>query len=130
MDASLTTSVFLHLNLLFFTLFILSIFVLYYLIVHLSLRNPLATTPNAHWSSSFSSFWILCQRYKHIERQVTVEAHRKLGPIVRLGPKDLSISCYDGGIRTIYGGGLEKPHYFKFFENYGLYNPYDTLRGR
>lgn len=35
-------------------------------------------------------------------------AHQKHGPIVRLGPNELSVNCVDGGIRTIYAGGFEK----------------------
>ena len=46
-------------------------------------------------------------------------AHLKHGPIVRLGPNELSVNCIDGGLRTIYAGGFEKPDWYpNLFYNY------------
>ncbi|PGG99521.1 unspecific monooxygenase [Blastomyces parvus] len=48
------------------------------------------------------------------------EAHQKYGPIVRLGPSEISINCVDGGIRTVYSGGFEKhAWYSRVFSAYG-----------
>lgn len=47
-------------------------------------------------------------------------AHQKYGSIVRLGPNELSVNCVDNGIKTIYGGGFEKSHWYtNLFLNYG-----------
>ncbi|KAI1818321.1 cytochrome P450 [Poronia punctata] len=86
--------------------------------------SPLSKIPSAHWSSSFSSAWILWQRWQGCELPSAVEAHRKLGPIVKLGPKDLSVTCYDEGIRKVYGGGFDKPVYYDFFGYYGTSNSF------
>lgn len=75
--------------------------------------------PSAHWSSRFTPAWILWQRWHGRELQKVTEAHRKLGPLVILGPRDLSVGCYQDGIRTIYGGGFDKPGYYDFFNYYG-----------
>lgn len=99
--------------------FIIGSFLIYRFLVYPSLFSPLAKIPNAHWTSPFSSWWILWTRYRGEELRVANEAHKKSGPIVRLGPKDLSVSCYEDGIRTIYGGGFDKPVYFDFFNYYG-----------
>ncbi|PHH92373.1 hypothetical protein CDD83_7655 [Cordyceps sp. RAO-2017] len=91
------------------------------------IRSPLRRVPNAHWSSGLSSLWILWIRYRNRELAVLEEKHRQLGPIVRLGPDDLSISCYENGARTIYNGGFEKPHYYDFFSYYARKNAFCSL---
>ena len=98
----------------------LSLLLVYYCLVYPYWLSPLAKIPNAHWTSPSVSWWILWKRYRQQELPAAWEAHQRLGPIVRLGPKDLSVSCYNGGIRTIYGGGFDKPAYFDVFNNYGL----------
>ncbi|EQL00455.1 Cytochrome P450 [Ophiocordyceps sinensis CO18] len=83
--------------------------------------------PNAHWSSGLSPLWILWTRYRNRELAVLEDKHRQLGPIVRLGPADLSISCYENGARTIYNGGFEKPEYYSFFSYYAHKNAFCSL---
>ncbi|KAI0834378.1 hypothetical protein F5Y06DRAFT_158346 [Hypoxylon sp. FL0890] len=99
------------------------LFIILY-IVRVAFLSPLSKIPNAHWSSGFSSAWILWHRWNGRELQRAVEAHRKRGPILRLGPNDLSVSCYEEGIRKIYGGGFDKPVYFDFFSYYGTSNSF------
>ena len=78
----------------------------------------LSRVPNAHWSCPYTMVWILNKRYRHQELHAVHKAHQKHGPIVRTGPRELSVSCWDQGIRTIYGGGFDKPSYYDFFTNY------------
>jgi hypothetical protein len=47
------------------------------------------------------------------------EAVQNKGNVVRLGPKELLVNTYDGGVRTIYSGGFEKPNWYEFFINHG-----------
>lgn len=82
--------------------------------------SPLARIPNAHFTSSFSPLWILWKRYKYNEIRSIFAAHKKYGPIVRLGPNELSVNCVDNGVGTIYGRGFKKsPWYTNLFPNYG-----------
>ena len=82
--------------------------------------SPLSKIPNAHPIASFSSLWILWQRYRNHENSVIDAAHRKHGDIVRLGPSEISVACVDEGIRTVYSGGFEKwVWYENQFCNYG-----------
>ena len=46
-------------------------------------------------------------------------AHLKHGSIVRLAPNEISISGFDGGVKTVYGGGFDKPTWYSAFDNYG-----------
>ena len=82
--------------------------------------SPLARIPGAHPIAPYSSLWILWTRYRKLELQTIHQAHLKHGPIVRLGPSELSVNCVDGGIRTIYSGGFDKHDWYpNIFENYG-----------
>ena len=100
------------------TLVIVFSFLFYNYVVYPFLLSPLAKIPNAHWTSPFVSWWILWIRYRQIELASAFKAHQNLGPIVRIGPKDLSVGCYKDGIRLIYGGGFDKPTYFDVFNYY------------
>ena len=83
-----------------------------------ALLSPLSRIPNAHWSSPFSSAWILFIRFKQRENSTLLAAHQRLGPIVRVGPNDVSVNDIDF-VRTIYGGGFEKGEWYSVFDNYG-----------
>lgn len=107
-------------------LVLLGILILYLFLLPY-LQSPLRNIPNAHWSSSVSPLWILWTRYQNRELAVLEEKHRQLGSIVRLGPADLSINCYDNGVRTIYNGGFEKPEYYNFFSYYAKTNAFCSL---
>jgi hypothetical protein len=90
----------------------------YRFIVHPALVSPLARIPSAHWSAPFSSIWILWVRFVHRENRTLHSAHRRLGPVIRVGPNELSISDVDS-VRTVYQGGFEKPVWYSVFDNYG-----------
>ena len=96
------------------------LFLGYQYIIYPVFISPLSRIPNAHFTSSFSPCWILWKRYSGGENNAIHSAHQRLGDIVRLGPYDISVSCVDGGIRTIYAGGFEKHAWYpNMFHNYG-----------
>ena len=96
-------------------------------IIYPAFVSPLAKIPSAHWTCSFSPLWILYRRWQRQNNKVTYTAHKVHGPIVRLGPKELSVNCVDGGIRTIYTGGFEKPLWYpNQFANFGVRNMFST----
>jgi hypothetical protein len=78
--------------------------------------SPLAKLPAVHWSCAWSPLWVLYLRYSGRELEVMHEAHQKLGPVLRVGPRDVSVSCYNDGVRTIYGGGMDKPDYYDYYQ--------------
>ena len=93
---------------------------LYRYCLHPLFLSPLSKIPNAHFASPLSPIWILWIRFKGRENAAIYAAHRKYGPIVRLGPNEVSVNCVDGGIRTIYAGGFEKSSWYSnLFINYG-----------
>ncbi|EMD93267.1 hypothetical protein COCC4DRAFT_59105 [Bipolaris maydis ATCC 48331] len=100
-------------------------------------RNPLRKIPAAHPTAHVSSLWIAWVRWRNIENATLKEAHARLGPIVCLGPEEISINCVKGGVRDVYGGGFEKVNakngynWYSFFTNYsGTGNMFSTGSNR
>ena len=89
------------------------------------LRNPLRQIPAAHPLARFTGLWISWVRWRGIENATLRAAHRRLGPIVCLGPREISVNCVKGGVRDVYAGGFEKRdavsgyNWYGFFTNFG-----------
>jgi len=88
-------------------------------------RNPLRKVPAAHPLAHWSALWIHAVRWQGVENATLKAAHDRLGPIVCLGPREVSVNCVKGGIRDVYAGGFEKTcardgyNWYSFFSNYG-----------
>lgn len=80
--------------------------------IHPAFVSPLAKIPNAHWSAPFSPAWMLWRRFRMQNNRTIQAAHERLGPIVRLGPSEISVNCVDGGIKSVYTGGFEKHDWY------------------
>ena len=99
---------------------LLSIVVIYKYIVYPAFLSPLGKIPNAHPTACISPAWIIWKRFKSENNRTIHAAHKKLGPIVRLGPSEISINCVDEGIKTVYGGGFEKHDWYpRVFGSFG-----------
>jgi hypothetical protein len=88
--------------------------------------NPLRKIPAAHPLAHFTSLWIHSIRWRSIENATLKKAHNRFGPIICLGPNEVSVNCVKGGIREVYAGGFEKEsskkggyNWYAFFSNYG-----------
>ena len=77
---------------------------LYYIVIQPLFFSPLRRIPNAHWSAPYLPVWIAWKRYSGCENATVLAAHRERGPIMRLGPGEISINSIDDGFRTVYGG--------------------------
>jgi hypothetical protein len=95
-------------------------------VIYTYIRNPLRKLPAAHPLAHFTSLWIHSVRWRSIENATLKEAHDRLGPIICLGPEEISLNCVKGGIREVYAGGFEKVkpgqggyNWYAFFSNYG-----------
>ncbi|KAJ5586863.1 uncharacterized protein N7459_002628 [Penicillium hispanicum] len=81
-------------------------------VIYPAFLSPLAKIPNAHWSVSISPAWMLWKRFRMQNNRTIQASHERLGPIVRLGPSEISINCVDGGIKSVYTGGFEKHEWY------------------
>ena len=110
-------------SLLSITLLGASALIFYRYLIYPIFVSPLSKIPSAHLTASWSSLWILWIRYIEVEPETIHNAHVKHGPIIRLGPNELSVNCLDEGVRTIYTGEFEKPFFYDQFQNYGYIRP-------
>ncbi|KAK3317237.1 cytochrome P450 [Cercophora scortea] len=100
---------------------------LYKFIIYPALLSPLAKIPAARWHARFSPLYSYYIRWANIENRTVHDLHRRYGPVVRLGPAELSINCYEGGLKTIYTGGFPKTEwYHERFINYETDNLFTT----
>ncbi|OJJ47757.1 hypothetical protein ASPZODRAFT_63070 [Penicilliopsis zonata CBS 506.65] len=94
--------------------------VVYTYVIRPVFLSPLSKIPNAHWSAPISPVWILWVRFKSRNNRTIHAAHERLGPIIRLGPSEISINCVDEGIKTVYTGGFEKHEWYpRVFGSFG-----------
>jgi hypothetical protein len=82
----------------------------------------LRKVPAVHWSCRLASARMLWARWTNTELTFLEDAHRRLGPIVLVGPNELSVSSYQDGIRKVYDAGFSKPAAF-----YSMFNYYGYL---
>lgn len=93
---------------------------LYRFIIHPVLISSLSKIPNIHPLAAITPLWMLWVRFQDKENNTVLEGHRKHGPVIRLGPNEVSVNCVDDGIKTVYGRGFEKTPYYSFFANFGF----------
>jgi len=100
------------------TLAVLSILAVYKYIIYPAFLSPLSKVPNAHWTAPISPLWILWTRFSCYENRTLYSAYLKLGPVIRIGPNEISVNDV-AGLRTVYAGGFEKGEWYSIFDNYG-----------
>lgn len=90
--------------------------------------SPLSKIPNAHFTVPIVPTWIWWKRRAGSATRTIFSLHQRLGPVVRLGPNEISVNS-SSGLRTIYAGGFEKHRsYFDWFVNYGTPNLASMLK--
>ncbi|KAI1326727.1 cytochrome P450 [Xylariaceae sp. FL0255] len=93
---------------------------LYRCVIYPCILSPLAKIPSPHWACSISDCWILWARYIGRENRTLHDAHNRFGPIVRLGPSEVSVNHIEY-VKIIYNqGGFKKHHWYSVFNNYGV----------
>ncbi|MCJ1399213.1 hypothetical protein MMC11_002415 [Xylographa trunciseda] len=101
------------------------------LLIYTYLLSPLSAIPAAHPTAPFSPLWILLVRRARTENRTLRAAHARLGPLVRLGPRELSVSCVAGGVRAVYGGGFVKHGWYAYLaDNYGVPCMFSMAEGK
>lgn len=99
---------------------IASITLIYKVLIEPLFFSPLSKIPAANLSAHISPLWIYYIRYTNTENETIYRLHEKKGPIIRLAPNELSINCYEEGLKTVYTGGFDKTEFYgRRFCNYG-----------
>ncbi|CAK7226459.1 hypothetical protein SBRCBS47491_006239 [Sporothrix bragantina] len=98
-----------------------------YLVPYLTTYGSLRRIPGP-FVAKYSDFWLMLTARRGFRSEVVHEAHRKLGPVVRLAPNHVSIND-DDAIQTIYGhgNGMLKSDFYDAFVSIrrGLFNTRD-----
>ncbi|PMD29966.1 putative cytochrome P450 [Hyaloscypha variabilis F] len=106
---------------------VLLLFLSYKFVILPLFFSPLSTIPKAHFTSHLSNGWIILQRYRGRENRAIHNAHQRLGPIVRLGPKALSVNSADA-LKVIYSDRFDKDEFYAAFANYGQPNMFSMIQ--
>ena len=111
---------------LFNAIALIFLWVIYQYLIYPAFISPLSKIPNAHPTSSFLPIWIWWKRRIGYETRSVFAAHQRHGPIVRLGPKEVSVASLDG-LRRIYAAGFERDPWYNQFMNYGTRSLFTML---
>ena len=84
----------------------------YQYIVYPAFLSPLAKIPNAGFLAPYTNLWILWNRLSGQERKTIRDAHKRNGPIVRLGPNEISVGTVADGAKALYSGYFDKHIWF------------------
>lgn len=82
-------------------------------------RSRLNAAKAAHWSAKYSGRWIQRQRLQLRDTAAVHEAHLRHGPVVRLGPSEISVNDIDAGVKLIYEARMPKTDWYQFAVSYG-----------
>ena len=91
---------------------VLLVALLYKYVIYPYFFSPLAKVPNAHFTSPISSRWIDSHSAANTQVRTISALHQKHGPVVRLGPNELSVNSLHG-LRVIYTGAFEKDAFYR-----------------
>lgn len=92
---------------------------------------PLSKLPGP-WYSRFSDVVLMYKEFTAHRRVYIHELHKKFGPVVRLGPNEVSFTSVEA-LKEIYqsgGSGYDKTEFYNLFVQYGTRTTFSTLRKR
>ena len=100
----------------------LALFGIYKYIITPCVLSPLSKIPNAHFTAPILPTWRWWTLRQNRLSRTIHGLHRKHGPIVRLGPNEVSVNSIQG-LKTIYIGGFEKTDWYaQYFRNFDAPN--------
>ncbi|KAK3629229.1 hypothetical protein LTR56_005105 [Elasticomyces elasticus] len=102
------------------------VWLIYKLVVTPAFLSPLFKLPAAHWSSHLSTRWFDRECATAGELKTLYATHQRLGPIVQLGPNEVSVVSEEG-LKKVYTAGLDKSNWYDSFRVYGVQNLVCTL---
>lgn len=91
-------------------------------------KSPLRQIPGPR-CSIFTEIWLIIQEFAGNRRLYIHELHKKYGPVVRLGPNEVSFISADA-VKEIYaaeGSGYEKTELYTLFMQFGVRTMFSSL---
>ncbi len=82
--------------------------------------SPMSKIPGP-WHSLLTNAWLVYQEFTSMRRSYIHELHQRYGPVVRLGPSQVSFITREA-IKEIYtseGSGYDKTEFYTLFMQFG-----------
>ncbi|RDL36124.1 Uncharacterized protein BP5553_06736 [Venustampulla echinocandica] len=101
------------------------------LFVYRATFAPLSKLPGP-WYTLFSDVFLMYKEFTAQRRVYIHELHKRFGPVVRLGPNEVSFTSLEA-VKEIYqsgGSGYDKTEFYNLFIQYGTRTTFSTLRKR
>lgn len=98
---------------------------IYYIVLLPFFISPLASIPGPRLAA-ITKYYILYKTWSEQRNRLVHSLHAQYGPIVRLGPDEVSISD-PAYIKEIYSANFDKSSFYGQFGNYGRLNAFSTL---
>jgi hypothetical protein len=90
------------------------------LCTHRAIFAPLSKLPGP-WHSLFTDVYLMYKEFTAQRRIYIHELHKKFGPVVRLGPNEVSFTSLEA-LKEIYqsgGSGYDKTEFYTLFTQFG-----------
>jgi len=90
--------------------------------------SPLSQLPGPHYSI-FTELYLILQEFTGNRRPWIHKLHKIYGPVVRLGPNEVSFTSADA-VKEIYtaaGSGYDKSELYSLFMQFGARTMFSTL---
>ena len=81
------------------------------------LRSPLSKLPGP-FHTKFTAAWLKCKEFSGDRRLYIHDLHERYGPVVRLGPNEVSFASSEA-VKEIYtsgGSGYDKTGFYNLFK--------------
>ena len=84
------------------------------------LASPIARLPGP-FNTVFTAIWLKVQEFSGTRRLYIHSLHQRYGPVVRLGPNEVSFASVDA-MKEIYtsgGSGYDRTEFYELFKQFG-----------
>jgi hypothetical protein len=89
--------------------------------IYKAITSPIAKIPGPTYSR-FTALYLMLQEFSSNRRLYIHQLHQKYGPVVRLGPNEVSFVSL-GALKEIYtsgGSGYDRTEFYSLFMQFGV----------
>ncbi|KAL2075839.1 hypothetical protein VTL71DRAFT_782 [Oculimacula yallundae] len=107
---------------------IIALFIWLVTAIHRAFFAPLAKLPGPT-HSLITDLWLMSKEFTSKRRDYIHQLHQQYGPVVRLGPNEVSFTSLEA-LKEIYtsgGSGYDKTEFYTLFKQFGVRTMFSTL---
>jgi hypothetical protein len=100
------------------------------IVLYRLMRSPLAKLPGP-FHTTLTAAWLKYKEFSGSRRQYIHDLHQRHGPVVRLGPNEVSFASTEAAkeIYTSSGSGYDKTEFYNLFKQFNTRYDTNYLRG-